>query len=107
MNIQNELSDNKYEEKIDIIEWDDDPAQFVANSLSPAKVDDVILDEETQTATVLVDEDQLSLAIGKEGQNVRLAHKLTNWKIEINPGKEDSISSDDVAEDNSEAEEEE
>lgn len=85
MNIQNELSDQNYEEKIDIIEWDEDPAQFVANALSPAKVIDVKLNEKEETATVIVDDDQLSLAIGKEGQNVRLAHKLTNWKIEINP----------------------
>jgi N utilization substance protein A len=76
-NVMNELG----EEKIDIIEWDEDPEQFVANALSPAKVNDVTIEDET--ATVNVDADQLSLAIGKEGQNVRLAWKLTGMKIDI------------------------
>jgi N utilization substance protein A len=70
-------------EKIDIIEWNDDPAKFIANSLSPAHVTAIDLDQDTKTATVTVKEDQLSLAIGKEGQNVRLAAKLTGWKINI------------------------
>ncbi len=70
-------------EKIDIIEWDDDPAQFVAHALSPAAIINVELDEAEHRATVLVREDQLSLAIGKAGQNVRLAAKLTGWKIDI------------------------
>ncbi len=70
-------------EKIDIIEWSDDPTKFIANALSPAKVLDVTIDEETHTATVLVDDSQLSLAIGRNGQNVRLAAKLTSWKIDI------------------------
>jgi N utilization substance protein A len=76
-NVMNELG----EEKIDIIEWDEDPELFVANALSPAKVNEVSIEEET--ATVKVDADQLSLAIGKEGQNVRLAWKLTGMKIDI------------------------
>jgi N utilization substance protein A len=76
-NVMNELG----EEKIDIIEWHEEPEQFVANALSPAKVNDVTIEEET--ATVKVDSDQLSLAIGKEGQNVRLAWKLTGLKIDI------------------------
>ena len=76
-NIMNELG----VEKIDIIEWDEDPQEFVANALSPAKILSVELEEET--ATVKVDEDQLSLAIGKDGQNVRLAWKLTGFKIDI------------------------
>jgi N utilization substance protein A len=76
-NVMNELG----EEKIDIIEWDEDPEDFVANALSPAKVNGVSIEEET--ATVDVDADQLSLAIGKEGQNVRLAWKLTGMKIDI------------------------
>jgi N utilization substance protein A len=76
-NIMNELG----EEKIDIIEWSEDPEEFVANALSPAKVNEVNIEEEV--ATVEVDADQLSLAIGKEGQNVRLAWKLTGMKIDI------------------------
>ncbi|QUF82385.1 transcription termination/antitermination protein NusA [Clostridium butyricum] len=78
-NIVNELKN----EKIDIIKWSKDPAEFIANSLSPAKVLSVEVDEENKTAKVVVDDNQLSLAIGKEGQNVRLAAKLTNWKIDI------------------------
>lgn len=70
-------------EKIDIIEWSDDPAKFIANALSPARVLDVEINDETRTATVTVDENQLSLAIGKSGQNVRLAAKLVGWKIDI------------------------
>jgi len=70
-------------EKIDIIEWSDDPTKFIGNALSPAKVLDVTTDEETHTATVMVDDSQLSLAIGRNGQNVRLAAKLTSWKIDI------------------------
>ncbi|MDA1334395.1 MAG: transcription termination factor NusA [bacterium] len=70
-------------EKIDIIEWSDDPIRFLSNSLSPAKVLDVELDEDGRKATILVDEGQLSLAIGRNGQNVRLAAKLTGWKIDI------------------------
>ena len=69
------------EEKIDIIEWNEEPRKFVANALSPAKIEGVNISEET--ATVTVDEDQLSLAIGREGQNVRLAWKLTGYKIDI------------------------
>jgi N utilization substance protein A len=71
------------EEKIDIILWDKDPIQFIINALSPAKVNSVKLDEADSTALVIVAEDQLSLAIGKNGQNVRLASKLTNWDIDI------------------------
>ncbi|NME81778.1 transcription termination factor NusA [Clostridium sp. SM-530-WT-3G] len=78
-NIVNELKN----EKIDIIKWSKDPAEFIANSLSPAKVLSVEVDEENKCAKVVVDDNQLSLAIGKEGQNVRLAAKLTNWKIDI------------------------
>ena len=70
-------------EKIDIIEWDEDPARFIAAALSPAKVLSVDLDEENKTALVKVPEDQLSLAIGKKGQNVRLAAKLTDYKIDV------------------------
>lgn len=71
-------------EKIDIILWAEDPLEFVSNSLAPARVLDITLSEEEKIAHVDVAEDQLSLAIGKGGQNVRLAVKLTHWKIDIN-----------------------
>ena len=70
-------------EKIDVIEWDDDPKTFIINALSPAKISDVELDEEEKTATVVVEQDQLSLAIGRGGQNVRLAAQLTGWKLNV------------------------
>lgn len=70
-------------EKIDIIPWSEDPKVFVTNSLSPAKVISIEIDEKERKAVVEVAEDQLSLAIGKGGQNVRLAAKLTGWKIDI------------------------
>lgn len=78
-NIVNELKS----EKIDIIKWSKLPEEYIANALSPAKVLDVTLDEEIKFAQIVVDDSQLSLAIGKEGQNVRLAAKLTGWKIDI------------------------
>ena len=78
-NIVNELEG----EKIDIIKWSKNPEEFIENSLSPAKVLSVTVDEDKKSAKVIVDDSQLSLAIGKEGQNVRLAAKLTNWKIDI------------------------
>ena len=74
-------------EKIDIIEYSEDPVKLIANSLSPAKILNVQLDEEAKEAKVGVLEDQLSLAIGKAGQNVRLAARLTGWKIDINGEK--------------------
>ena len=70
-------------EKIDIISWSEDPVKFIANSLSPAKIVNVELNDEAKEAKVGVLEDQLSLAIGKAGQNVRLAARLTGWKIDI------------------------
>jgi len=70
-------------ERIDVIPWSDDPAIYVAHALSPAKVAKVLIAEDSHTATVLVPDDQLSLAIGKEGQNARLAAKLTGWRIDI------------------------
>jgi len=70
-------------EKIDIITWSDDPKELVSNVLSPAKVEEVYISEDEKTATVVVPDYQLSLAIGKEGQNVRLAAKLCGWKIDI------------------------
>ncbi|KOS69430.1 transcription elongation factor NusA [Lysinibacillus contaminans] len=70
-------------EKIDIVEWSEDPVVFVANALSPSKVLDVQVNEEENSTTVVVPDYQLSLAIGKRGQNARLAAKLTGWKIDI------------------------
>jgi len=76
-------------EKIDIIEWDEDPVKFITNALSPARVLEVKI-KEKNTAKVLVPEDQLSLAIGKDGRNVRLAANLTGWKVDIEGGGADS-----------------
>jgi N utilization substance protein A len=70
-------------EKIDIIPWNPEPARFVAKALSPARVREVYLDDDAKEATVVVPDDQLALAIGKEGMNARLAHRLTGWKIDI------------------------
>jgi len=70
-------------EKIDIVKWDSDPVKFVANALSPSKVLSVEIDEKEKIARVVVPDHQLSLAIGKEGQNARLSAKLTSWKIDI------------------------
>ena len=70
-------------ERVDVIQWSDDPATYVANALSPANVNSVSIDEENHYATVVVSDDQLSLAIGKEGQNARLAARLTGWHIDI------------------------
>ncbi|SDL61290.1 transcription termination factor NusA [Halarsenatibacter silvermanii] len=70
-------------EKIDIVEWNPDPGELIANSLNPAEVKEVNIDEEEQVAEVVVPDFQLSLAIGKEGQNARLAAKLTGWKVDI------------------------
>jgi transcription termination/antitermination protein NusA len=70
-------------EKIDIIPWNTEPARFVAKALSPARVREVYIDDETREATVVVPDDQLALAIGKEGLNARLATRLTGWKIDI------------------------
>ena len=78
-NIVNELGN----EQIDIVEWDDNPAQLIVNALSPAKVVSAVADEEEKKAKIIVSEQQLSLAIGKSGQNVRLAAKLTGYRIDI------------------------
>ena len=77
------IVDELFGEKIDITTWDDDPKVLIKNVLSPAKVEEVITDEEEKTATVVVPDYQLSLAIGKEGQNVRLAARICGWKIDI------------------------
>jgi N utilization substance protein A len=78
-NIVNELNG----EKIDVVSWDDSPAKFVANALSPAQVLNVDIFAEERRAVVTVPDAQLSLAIGKEGQNARLAAKLTGWRVDI------------------------
>jgi len=70
-------------EKVDIVRWSDEPPRYVASALSPAKVSRVIIEEETRSATVVAPDNQLSLAIGREGQNVRLAARLTGWRIDI------------------------
>ncbi len=77
-------------EKIDIIQWNPDPATFIVNGLAPAEVTKVVLDEETNKIEVVVPDDQLSLAIGRRGQNVRLASQLTGWQIDIETEAEES-----------------
>ena len=83
-------------EKIDIIPWSENPTQFVSNSLSPAKVLSIEIDEKEHKATVEVADDQLSLAIGKGGQNVRLAAKLTGWRIDIKGASAEEVASADA-----------
>ena len=78
-NVVNELRG----EKVDIVKWDEDPAVYIANALSPSKVVSVEVFEDEKASRVVVPDYQLSLAIGKEGQNARLAAKLTGWKIDI------------------------
>jgi transcription termination/antitermination protein NusA len=75
-------------EKIDIIPWNPEPARFVAKALSPARVREVYLDDDAKEATVIVPDDQLALAIGKEGMNARLAARLTGWKVDIQSERE-------------------
>lgn len=80
------------DEKIDIIDWDPNPATYVGNALSPARVNEVtIVDEETRSARVVVPDYQLSLAIGRDGQNARLAARLTGWRIDIHSDAEDVV----------------
>ena len=78
-------------ERVDIIEWSKKPQAFITNALSPAKVSTVVLNTDAMSAKVIVPEKELSLAIGKEGQNVRLAVKLTGWKIDIMSEEEAEI----------------
>jgi N utilization substance protein A len=75
-------------EKIDIIPWNTEPARFVAKALSPARVREVYIDDESKEATVVVPDDQLALAIGKEGLNARLAARLTGWRVDIQSDSE-------------------
>jgi N utilization substance protein A len=86
-NIVNELNG----EKIDVVAWAPEESQFIAGALSPAKVEHVWLGRESKTATVVVPDNHLSLAIGKEGQNARLAAKLTGWRIDIKSASEASV----------------
>ncbi|MFQ7292662.1 MAG: transcription termination factor NusA [Monoglobales bacterium] len=85
--VQN-IGDELRNEKIDIVKWSEDPAEFISASLSPSKVLSVEINEEEKSAKVTVPEHQLSLAIGKSGQNVRLAARLTGWKIDISASDE-------------------
>ena len=89
-------------EKIDIIPYNDEPARFVAKALSPARVREVLVDDEARQATVVVPDDQLSLAIGREGQNARLAARLTGWRIDIK--SETEFATEDSGEDMQEQE---
>ena len=82
MRVQN-INDELKNEKIDIIKWSEDPAEYISAALSPSKIISCTVNEEEKSAKVIVPEYQLSLAIGKSGQNVRLAAKLTGWKIDI------------------------
>jgi N utilization substance protein A len=79
----NAVVEELHDEKIDIINWDENPARLIENALSPAKVISVVADSEDKSAKVIVPDYQLSLAIGREGQNARLAAKLTGYKIDI------------------------
>jgi N utilization substance protein A len=89
-------------EKVDIIEYSDDPAKFISNALAPAKITSIDIDEKNKKAIVKVAEDKLSLAIGKNGQNVRLAARLTGWKIDIFAQGEDApvMESEDMEDNN-------
>jgi N utilization substance protein A len=83
-------------EKIDIIPYNEEPARFVAKALSPARVREVLVDDETKEATVIVPDDQLSLAIGRDGQNARLAARLTGWKVDIKSETEFAQEDEDI-----------
>jgi N utilization substance protein A len=83
-------------EKIDIIPYNDEPARFVAKALSPARVREVLVDDDNQQATVIVPDDQLSLAIGRDGQNARLAARLTGWRVDIKSETEFAREEDDI-----------
>jgi len=101
-NIVNELNG----ERIDVVLWESTPATFIANALSPAQVINVVLNEAEGTSTVVVPDKQLSLAIGKEGQNVRLAAKLTGWRIDIKSASEAEAERAEAATPSAEVEEE-
>lgn len=87
----NSIVNELHGEKVDIVPWNEDPVEYIAAALSPAKVLQVQIDEEHRSARVIVPADKLSLAIGKGGQNVRLAAKLTGWKIDVKPYSDDDF----------------
>ncbi len=93
-------------EKVDIVEWNEDPKLFISNALSPSKIVNIEIDEELRKATVFVSSDQLSLAIGKGGQNARLAAKLTGWKIDIVEQKDENENGAETEAENNEDNEE-
>ncbi len=94
--VQNVIQELKGE-RLDIVPWSEDPVRFVCNALSPARVNKVIVDNTKRSMEVVVSDDQLSLAIGRKGQNVRLVAKLTGWSIDVSPeGKEKVVSSIDL-----------
>jgi N utilization substance protein A len=93
--VQNVIQELKGERQ-DIVVWSEDPVRFVCNALSPARVSKVIVDKSNRSMDVIVSDDQLSLAIGRKGQNVRLVAKLTGWKIDVGAeGTEEVVSSED------------
>ena len=94
------ITEELHGEQIDIIPWSANPAEYVANSLAPARVLDITVNEEEHQANVVVADDQLSLAIGKGGQNVRLAAKLTGWKIDIKGIKGEEVVEEGASHDN-------
>jgi transcription termination/antitermination protein NusA len=101
----NQVSQELHGERIDVIEWSDEPANFIADSLSPAQIEGIELDEENRRAKVFVSAEMFSLAIGRSGQNVRLAAKLTGWKIDIELADVEEAKSEDSAEENLEVKE--
>ena len=108
MRVENVVNELKTE-KIDIVKWSSDPAEYIANALNPAHVISVFVSETEKSARVIVPDNQLSLAIGKEGQNARLAAKLTGWKIDIKSQSQmDQIAAEhgDLEEENAQVEEE-
>ena len=108
MRVENVVNELKTE-KIDIVKWSSDPAEYIANALNPARVISVFVSETEKSARVIVPDNQLSLAIGKEGQNARLAAKLTGWKIDIKSQSQmDQIAAEhgDLEEENAQVEEE-
>lgn len=92
------MSEVGEQEKIDIVVWSDDPIGYITNALSPTKVTKVTLDKESGKARVTVPEDQLSIAIGKNGQNVRLASKLTGFELDIESDKQQQVDEKPVTE---------
>lgn len=94
----NQITQELKGERIDIIMWNEDPKEFIAEALSPAEVESIELDEEIKLAKVRVAADQYSLAIGKMGQNVRLAARLTGWKIDVNSGEKEETATEKINE---------